>query len=69
MTFTLDLIETSVFIAIIAIILLITSEIISPYYGKTGILIEKQRLRKIALITVFIFILTIILQVYYLLIQ
>jgi hypothetical protein len=69
MTFALDLIETSLFLAVIAIILLITSEIISPYYGKTGILIEKQRLRKISLITVFIFIITIIIQVYYLLIQ
>jgi hypothetical protein len=69
MTFPLDLIETSLFLAVIAIILLITSEIISPYYGKTGILIEKQRLRKISLITVFIFIITIIIQVYYLLIQ
>ena len=69
MNFPLDLIQTSLCLAVIAIILLITSEIISPYYGKTGILIEKQRLRKIALITVIIFIFTIILQVYYLLIQ
>jgi len=69
MNFPLDLIQTSLCLAVISIILLITSEIISPYYGKTGILIEKQRLRKIALITVIIFIFTIILQVYYLLIQ
>lgn len=65
MNFPLDLIETSLWLAIIAIILLITSEIISPYYGKTGILIDKQRLRKVALIMVFIFMFTLIIQVYY----
>ena len=64
MHFPLDLMDTSLWLAITAIILLITSEIISPYYGKTAVLIEKRRLRKIALIVGLIFIFTVFIQIY-----
>jgi len=64
MQFPLDLLDVSLWLAFMGVILLITSEIISPYYGKTPILIEKRRLRKIALIVGSIFIFTVLIQVY-----
>ena len=64
MQFPLDLLDVSLWLAFIGVILLITSEIISPYSGKTPILIEKRRLRKIALIVGSIFIFTVLIQIY-----
>jgi hypothetical protein len=64
MQIPLSLLDITIWLAIAGIILIITSEIISPYYGKTSILIKKQRLRNVALILGFAFILTVILQLY-----
>jgi len=56
--------DLTLWLAITSIILLATSELISPYYGKTSLLIEKKRLRSAALTTGIIFILAIIIQIY-----
>jgi hypothetical protein len=56
--------DLSLWTAIIAIILLVTSELLSPYYGRTGIIINKQRLRIAALILAFIFLGTVAYRVY-----
>lgn len=64
MQIPLSLLDITIWLAIAGIVLIITSEIISPYYGKTSILIKKQRLRNIALILGLAFILTVILQFY-----
>jgi hypothetical protein len=60
----LDFWDLSLWTAIIAIILLVTSELLSPYYGRTGIIINKQRLRIAALIIAFIFLGTVAYRIY-----
>jgi len=64
MQFPLSFEDASLWLAITAIVLLTTSELLSPYYGKTHILIEKRRLRIVALATGLLFILTAIIRVY-----
>jgi hypothetical protein len=68
MSFPLGFWDLSLWLAITAIILLITSEMLSQYYGKTNVYINNNRLKNTAfavsilfLITVAIRILTIIL--------
>ncbi len=48
--------EISIFFLSMAIILLAASELLSSYYGKTMIIIEKKRLRMIALIFIGLFV-------------
>jgi len=62
--FPLTFSDLTLWLAITSIILLATSELISPYYGKTSLLIEKKRLRSAALTTGIIFILAILVQIY-----
>lgn len=47
--------DISLWSAVIAIILLVTSELVSPYYGRTGLVIDRRRLRLAALLVAFIF--------------
>jgi hypothetical protein len=56
--------DLSLWTAIIAIILLVTSELLSPYYGRTGIIINRQRLRIAAMILAFIFLGTVAYRIY-----
>ncbi len=56
--------DLSLWTAIIAIILLITSELLSPYYGRTGIVINRHRLRIAALAVALIFLGTVAYRVY-----
>lgn len=46
MTFPLDFWQISLLTAVTAIILLITSEMLSPHYGKVNIPINKKRLKQ-----------------------
>jgi hypothetical protein len=55
--------DISLWLAVAATILLITSELISPYYGKTGLLINKKRLRSAALVTSAMFLITVALWI------
>lgn len=64
MWFPLGLSDLTLWTAIVAIILLITSEIFSPYYGRTEIMINRRRLRLVALIVAFIFLGTVAYRVY-----
>ncbi len=48
MQFPLNLWDISLLLAVTAIILLITSEMLSPYYGKINILINRKRLKNTA---------------------
>ncbi len=41
--------DISLWLAVTAIILLITAELISPYYGQTNLLINKKKLKNAAL--------------------
>lgn len=49
MQFPLSFWDISLWLAFIAIILLVTTELVSPYYGKTKLLINKKKLKNIAL--------------------
>jgi len=64
MRFPLSFWDISLWLAVTSIILLITSELISPYYGKTNILINKKRLRNAALTTGILFLITVVIRIY-----
>ena len=66
MQFPLSFADITLWLAITSIILLATSELISPYYGRTNLLVEKGRLRAVALTVGIIFILAILAQIYFL---
>jgi hypothetical protein len=50
--------------AVTAAILLATSELLSPYYGWTGIAIQRRRLRIVALVVALIFLATVAYRIY-----
>ena len=60
----LGFLDLSLWTAIVAIILLVTSELLSPYYGRTGILINRKRLRAVALVFALIFLSTVAYSIY-----
>jgi len=64
MQFPLTFWDISLWLAITAIILLATSELISPHYGKTNLIIEKKTLREAALILGILFLLTVLIRIY-----
>jgi len=64
MNFPLSFLGISLFLAVTAIILLITSELISPYYGKINLLINKKRLKRAALIVSILFLMTVAIRIY-----
>jgi len=64
MQFPLSFRDISLWLAAIAIILLATSELVSPYYGKPSILVNKQRLRKVALMVSILCLITVVIQIY-----
>jgi hypothetical protein len=63
MDFPLSFWDISLWLAITAIILLVTSELISPYYGKTNLLINKNRLRNVALTVSTLFLVTVAVRI------
>jgi hypothetical protein len=56
--------DLSLWTAVTAIILLATSELLSPYYGRTGLMINRKRLRMVALVVALIFLATVAYRVY-----
>jgi len=64
MRFPLGFQELSLWLAISSIILLATSELLSPYYGRTGLVIEKGRLRRMALVLGVLFLSTVAIRIY-----
>jgi hypothetical protein len=60
----LTLWDLSLFTAVVAIVLLVTSELLSPYYARTAIVIERKRLRLVALIVAIIFLGTVAYRMY-----
>jgi len=63
MTFPLGFWDVSLLLAITAIILLITSELLSPYYGKVNILVNKKKLKNAAMIASTLFLATVAIRV------
>jgi len=63
MMFALDFNDISLFFAVAAIILLIASELLSPYYGKANVHINKKRLRNTAIVTSTLFLFTVAIRI------
>jgi hypothetical protein len=63
MTFPLSLDDLSLLLAVTTIILLITSEIMSPYYGKINVKINRKRLQNAAILFSIIFLATVVLTI------
>jgi len=64
MTFPLGLWDLSLWTAITAIILLATSELLSPYYERTRLVINRRRLRIVALLVAIVFLATVAYRIY-----
>ena len=64
MAFPLGFWDLSLWTAVTAIILLATSELLSPYYGRTRLMINKRRLRIVALVVALIFLATVTCRIY-----
>lgn len=56
--------DFSLWLAVTAIILLVTSELISSYYGKTNLLVERKKLRNVAFTISILFLITVIIRIY-----
>ena len=63
MTFPLGFWDISLLTAITAIILLITSEMLSPHYGKVNILIDRKKLKNAAITFSIIFLATVAIRI------
>ena len=63
MRFPLDFWDVSLLLAISAIILLITSELLSPTYGKINVLINKKRLKNTAIVVSILFLATVAIRI------
>ena len=64
MSFPLSFWDISLLLAVTAIILLITSELVSPYYGRTNLIINKKRLRNTALAFSIVFLITVAIRIF-----
>jgi len=62
MQLPLSFFDITLWLAITAIILLVTAELTSLYYGRLNLLIEKSRLRLISILVGIAFILSVILN-------
>ncbi len=63
MIFPLGLRDISLLFAIIALILIVTSELLSLYVDKVDILIDNKKLRNGAVIASIIFIITVVMEI------
>ena len=63
MQFPLTFNDISLWLAITSIILLITSELISPHYGRTNLIINRKLLRNTALASGTLFLLTVAIRI------
>jgi hypothetical protein len=55
--------DLSLWLAATSIILLITSELLVPYYGRTGVFINRRRLKNTGLAITSLFIVTVFIRV------
>ena len=63
MDFPLGFWDVSLWLAVTAIILFVTSELISPYYGKTSLIINRKKLRNVALSVSALFLITVAIRI------
>jgi hypothetical protein len=63
MQFPLTFWDLSLWLAVISIILLVASELASPYHGQTNLLINKKRLKRAALTMGVLFLITVAIRI------
>lgn len=63
MNFPLNTDDVSLLLAITALILIVTSELLSPYYGKINLRLNRRRLRNAALAFSIMFLATVALRI------
>lgn len=63
MSFPLVFSDLSLWLAVTAIILLITSELLSPSYGNTNIYINNKRLKNAAVVVSILFLITLAIKI------
>jgi len=63
MSFPLVFSDVSLWLAVTAIMLLITSELLSPSYGNTNIYINNKRLRNAAVVVSILFLVTLAIRI------
>jgi len=63
MSFPLMFSDLSLLLAVTAIILLITSELLSPSYGNTNIYINNKRLKTAAVVVSILFLITLAIKI------
>jgi len=63
MSFPLMFSDLSLLLAVTAIILLITSELLSPSYGNTNIYINNKRLKNAAVVVSILFLITVAIKI------
>jgi hypothetical protein len=64
MQFPLSFWDVSLWLAVTSIILLATSELLSPHYGHTNLLINQKRLKQTALALGILFLITVAIRIY-----
>jgi hypothetical protein len=64
MEFPLTFWDISLWLAVTAVILLVTIELTSPRYGRANLYIERKRLRNITLVVSLLFLLTVAIRIY-----
>ncbi|UCG45132.1 MAG: hypothetical protein JSV58_07130 [Candidatus Bathyarchaeota archaeon] len=55
--------DLSLWLAVIAIILLVTSQLLSPFYGVMGLPVNKRKLRNTAIAVASLFLVTVLLRI------
>jgi hypothetical protein len=63
MSFPLVFSDVSLLLAVTAIILLITSELLSPSYGNTNIYVNNERLKTAAVVVSILFLITLAIKI------
>ena len=63
MVFPLNLSDISLILAVESIVLLVTSELLSPYYGAANLKINKKRIRNTALVMSASFLITVAIRI------
>jgi hypothetical protein len=61
--FPLTIWDVSLLLAVTSIILLVTSELLSPYYGKISLTLSKKRLKNAAIVFSLLFLATVTLRI------
>jgi hypothetical protein len=69
LSFPLGFEDISLWLAVTSIILVVTSELLSPHHGRTNLVIEGKNLRKTALTLGILFLSTVAIRIYLMIIS